>query len=143
MTNTLTTRGTCGKLNASRRGSLYGAVMSYLRPRPCRRVRPFQFPPDLVNGALLDRGTAPVGRNFFDLSRRSTMKFGLLPYSFFENREGHIVVEQKFVFNTPNHIAITRSQAETFIQHLTEFVQRYDADHRRCEVENLLKEIKR
>lgn len=65
------------------------------------------------------------------------------PFEFFKNSEGKVVIRQRFVKNTPQDIVLSRGQMELFIDNLQWFLGRWDAEKRRDEVEDLLKEIKR
>ncbi len=69
--------------------------------------------------------------------------FKIHPYEFFKNSERKIVIRQQFVSRTPQDIVLSRGQMEVFIEHLQWFLERWDAEKRRDEVEDLLKEIKR
>lgn len=69
--------------------------------------------------------------------------FNIHPYEFFKNSERKIVIRQQFVSRTPQDIILSRGQMEVFIEHLQQFLELFDAEKRRDEVEDLLKEIKR
>lgn len=77
-------------------------------------------------------------------ARRSSMSyFNIQPYSFLTTPEGKILIRQYFVKNQCQEIELSRGQMAVFIEHLEQFIERSDAEKRRAEVDNLLKEIKR
>ena len=69
--------------------------------------------------------------------------FNIHPYEFFKNSDGNIVIRQQLMRSSPGAVVLTRGQMNVFIEHLQWFLERFDAEKRRDEVEDLLKEIKR
>ena len=148
----LTTRGTYGKLNALGTQSGLTARNSYnfRAATGFSEARPFPIPPAFGVQRVPSRRAVPMRADFlrpstnWNLARGSTMPyFNIHPYEFFKNSERKIVIRQQFVSRTPQDIVLSRGQMEVFIEHLQWFLERFDAEKRRDEVEDLLKEIKR
>lgn len=66
--------------------------------------------------------------------------FNIYPYEFFKNYEGKIVIRQRFVSRAPQEIILSRGQMEVFIEHLQWFLERFDAEKRRIEVEEMIEQ---
>ena len=70
-------------------------------------------------------------------------RVNIQPYEFLSNDEGKVVIRQRFVKKIPQEIVLSRGQMLMFIDNLKWFLERWDAEDRRAEVEDLLNEIKR
>lgn len=108
--------------------SLFASVQSWLSAFPRRFAVPLWtvfFRPS--HGYLTAR-------------RLSMPYFNIYPYEFFKNYEGKIVIRQRFVSRAPQEIILSRGQMEVFIEHLQWFLERFDAEKRRIEVEEMIEQ---
>lgn len=143
----LTTRGTSGKLVAS--GTRVGRMARLnLQAASILTRRGLCYPPSHGSKRVPDIRAGQWGRIFSppqnpgSLVWRLTMPhFNIHPYEFFKNSDGNIVIRQQFMRSSPGAVVLTRGQMNVFIEHLQWFVDHFDGEDRRAEVENLLKEI--
>lgn len=149
----LTTRGTYGKLNAlgTQSGQLARNSYYFRAASIFKRRGLFQFRPYSVFSVFLADAPNRCGRILFspinkrNLARGSTMHWKILPYEFYTSTENRIVIRQQRTLSQSDakHVVLDPGQVRVFIDHLQQFMNMCEADCRRKEVEDLLKEIKR